>query len=82
MSIKSNNHPVAENIAKIISEAGLKQGIVAEKAGFSVQEFSGMLNGRKLIKMCDVQKIAKVLNVTPNDLYGISKKEETEVEVV
>lgn len=71
MSIKSNNYPVAENIAKIISEAGLKQLAIAEKAGFGVQEFNDMLNGRKLIKMCDVLKIAKALGVTPNDLYGI-----------
>ena len=41
-----------------------------------------MLNGRKIIKAIDILVIARVLDVEPNDLYGISKKEETEVEVV
>lgn len=71
MSIKSNNQPVAENITKIISDAGLKQWVIAERAGFDAQTFSDMLNGRRLIKMCDVMKIANALGVTPNDLYGI-----------
>lgn len=76
MSIKSNNQPVAENITKIISDAGLKQWVIAERAGFDAQTFSDMLNGRRLIKMCDVMKIANALGVTPNDLYGIVEEKD------
>lgn len=76
MSIKSNNQPVAENITKIISDAGLKQWVIAERTGFDAQTFSDMLNGRRLIKMCDVMKIANALGVTPNDLYGIVEEKD------
>lgn len=73
MSIKNNNRPVADNVARIIAELGLKQRAVAKKAGFEAQAFSDMLNGRRLIKLCDVVLIAEALGVTPNDLYGIEE---------
>lgn len=60
----------ADNIKQIIAQRGLKQRVVAEKAGFSVQQFSALLNRRKVIKDVDVAAIAKALNVTPNDLFG------------
>ena len=62
---------------RIITELDRKQQAVAKKAGIKPQAFSDMLNGRKLIKLCDVTNIADALGVTPNDLYGI-KKEESE----
>lgn len=71
MNIKNSNSPVAENILRLINEAGIKQLVVAERAGFSAQTFNDMLNGRKLIKINDVKRIAEALRVTPNDLYGI-----------
>lgn len=73
MSIKKNNQPVAENIAKIIMDLDLKQRAVAKKAGFEPQTFSDMLNGRKLIKLCDVVNIAEALGVSPNELFGIKE---------
>lgn len=69
MDIATLNHPVAENITKVIEEKGLKQRSVAERAGFSIQAFSDMLNGRKIIKISEVPIIAKALEITVNDLY-------------
>ena len=63
------NEPAAGNIARIIREKGLKQIYVAEKAGYTANELCDMLNGRKLIKACDILRLARVLNVTANDIY-------------
>lgn len=60
---------VANNMRRIMRERGLKHRAVAERAGFSEQQFSAMLNGRRLIKDCDVAVLAKTLNVTANDLF-------------
>lgn len=60
----------ADNIKKIIARRGLKQKVVAELAGFSVQQFSALLNHRKVIKDVDVVAIARALEVTPNELFG------------
>ena len=64
---------IAENVKKIIREKCLKQGALAEKAGYDCKKFSNMLNGRKVITDVDVIKIANALEVAPNDLYGITE---------
>lgn len=71
MKAKDYNIVLPRNILKIINSRGLKQGAVADKAGYSKQQFSDMLNGRKIIKPCDALAIAKTLGVTMNDLYAI-----------
>lgn len=67
---------IAENARAIIFEKGLKQRSVAEKMGISEQQLSAMLNRRKVIKDTDVMAFANALSVTPNELFGISSKQE------
>lgn len=63
---------VIKNTEAIIERKGLKKHIVASKAGYSKQQFSNLLNSRKTIKASDVLRIANALEVTPNDLFGIT----------
>lgn len=76
LRIAEFNTPAAENITRIIAEKGLKQVYVAEKAGYKAQEFNDMLNGRRLIKACDIPRIATVLGVKADDIYEAGKKGE------
>lgn len=69
MSVSDYNLVLPDNIVRIINKKGLKQLAVAKAAGYSQQQFSDMLNGRKIIKPCDAFAIAEALNVTMNDLY-------------
>lgn len=69
MQIAKYNAPAAENISRLIEEKGLKQVYVAEKAGYKAQELNDMLNGRRIIKVCDIPKIARALGVSENDIY-------------
>lgn len=78
MNIQAYNYPLAENIAKAVKESGKKKYAIAQVAGLGEREFSNMLNGRKIIKVCDIPKIAAALGVTPNDLYGINSKQNNE----
>ena len=64
------NSAIAKNVKDIIIARGLKQVVVANKAGYTVSTFNNMLNGRKVISDVDVANIANVLDVTPNDLFG------------
>ena len=75
MRIADYNTPVAENIARIIQEKGLKQTFVAKNAGYTPQMFNDMLTGRKIIRVSDVIRIYPVLDVDVNCLYGIEKGE-------
>lgn len=64
---------VASNVRKILDTRGLKQKVVAQKAGYTEQQFSNLLCGRKVIETKDVVRISIALDVTPNDLYGFSE---------
>ncbi|MEE0265553.1 MAG: helix-turn-helix transcriptional regulator [Acutalibacteraceae bacterium] len=64
---------VVHNISSIIEERGYKKSSIAKKAGYSNKQFSDFLHGRRTIKATDVYSIAKALEVTPNDLFGITK---------
>lgn len=58
-----------KRIVSIINSKGLKQCSVAEKAGYSTSEFNAMLNGRRIIKLCDVLSVAKALDVSVDELF-------------
>lgn len=67
---------VISKIRYIIKDKGYKQCVVAEKAGFSPQDFSNILCGRKVFKVEYVKPICIALEVTPNDLFGIISAED------
>ena len=58
-----------ETIKSLIAESGMKQKVVAERAGFTEQMMTDMLNGRKVIKAEFVPAICLALGVTPNRLF-------------
>lgn len=68
MDIDYYNSVVPENISRIIAEKGLKQGFVAKNAGYNEQQMTAMLKGRRVIKVCDLIRIAAVLDVSVDDL--------------
>lgn len=76
-NIKMLNYPVAENVCLIISNKGLKQKAVAEKAGLPIQAFNEMLNGRRLIKIPNILMIASALDVDVNTLFAEKPKADT-----
>lgn len=43
------NEPLATKIRKILEQRGFSQTAIARKAGYSRQDLSYMLNGRKII---------------------------------
>ncbi|GAA0265818.1 hypothetical protein GCM10008922_26180 [Faecalicatena contorta] len=71
---------IAENVKRIIKDKCLKQGLVAEKAGYNQKAFSNMLNGRKVITDVDVAKIANVLEIPVNELFEELRVPDTEKE--
>ncbi len=75
MTIDEANKPLAKGIKVIIAKKGLKNIYVAEKAGFTPQELSDMLNGRRLIKACDIPKLALAMEVKESELYTAGIKE-------
>lgn len=61
--------PIAAAVRVLITDRGFLQKAVAKKAGYSTQQFSDMLNGRKTIKATDVIPISKALGVSIQEIY-------------
>lgn len=57
------------NIRNIISQKGMKQCVVAERAGFTKQELSNILNGHKLLRVEHIPRLAEALGVEIAELY-------------
>lgn len=68
------NSIVAPNVEAIIVRKCLKQSAVAEKAGYTKQQFNAMLRGRKVIRDTDIMRIATALEVDANALF-VPRKE-------
>lgn len=69
MNVSSYNAMLPVNIACAIKMRGMKNNTVAERAGFTKQQFSDMLNGRKIIKPCDILAISDAIGVSVGDLF-------------
>lgn len=70
--------PIAFGIKHLINEKGLVQKAVAKRAGYTNQQFSDMLNDRKIIKAVDLFPISKAIGVSIQEIYdaGLCKKSE------
>lgn len=78
LDIQTSNSIVANRVREIIKEKGLKQTAIVEKAGFSTQEFSDMLNGRRLMRAVDIASIISALRgvgVDANYLFMVDSAE-------
>lgn len=61
---------VIENIRRIIFEKKLKQGTVAERAGFSKQAFCDIMHDRrKLLRVEHLPRLALALGISINELF-------------
>lgn len=60
---------LAVGIKRNMVEKGLYQKSIAERSGFTEQQFSDMLNGRKVIRAEYLPAIAKAIGVSISDLF-------------
>ena len=64
---------VLNNINEIIAKSGLKKVYIAEQMNISDKSLSDILHKRKKLNTQLILSFCKVMNVTPNDLYGYNK---------
>lgn len=68
-NISCFNKPVVSNIVKIMDKKGLKQKAIAENADLSPQALCDAINGRRILKISEVNAIAKAMGVEVNELF-------------
>ena len=59
-----NQQKTIDNIRRLIRTKGLKQTFVAEQAGLTDQQLTGILNNRRLLRVEHLEPLARVLGVT------------------
>ena len=59
-----------DGIAEEIERKGLKQGVVAHKAGLTAQQMSDIINKRRRMDANEMFRLCLVLDITPNDLFA------------
>lgn len=67
---------VCERLKLYIKQSGLKQCSVAEKSGFTENQFSQILNDRRSVSADELEVICNAMNASPNDIYIIKPKQE------
>lgn len=68
---------IIANIKRIISQKGMKQVVVAERAGLSPSEFSNILNDRrKLLRVEHLPALANALGVKLSEFYEVEERKE------
>ena len=75
LDIQTSNSIVANRLREIVKEKGLKQSALAEKSGFTPQEFNDMLNGRRLMRAADIAAIINALEPVGVDANELFRKE-------
>mgnify|MGYP003585385559 CR=1 FL=1 len=60
----------AENLKMAIRMSGIKQYIIADRAGIDRKQFNSMLNGKKVFKVDYLPDICKALGTSPDKLLG------------
>lgn len=63
---------IPNNISRIIKRKGIKQSYVADLSGFSYQQFSDILHGKKILRAEYIPRIAAALGVGIPELYDHS----------
>lgn len=61
---------VSEGIKNIIRDKGLRKQFVAERAGFTGQQLSDMMYGRKLILAEYLPRLAQAMGVEVMDIFN------------
>ena len=56
---------IYQKVRAYIEEHGIKQKVVAEKAGISAVTFSAIMNGKRTLYAEDLRAICMALNVPP-----------------
>lgn len=69
MTISEANGPVPDRIEAIIKERGLVKKFIADKAGIGSTALYDILSGRRIIRPCDMVRLADALGVGVDEFF-------------
>lgn len=67
---------VCDRLRLYIDRNGLKQKVIASNSGFSENQMSQILNGKRNISADELEIVCNAMGANPNEIYEISEDEE------
>lgn len=74
MTILDANEPFASGLKNIIKQKKYRNLQVAKKTGYTPQQLSDMLNGRRLIKPCDILRLSAAVDASFDEICSCGKE--------
>lgn len=68
---------VNERLKNYNEHIGIKQRVIAEKTGFSENNVSQTLNGRRVISAEELEIYCNTLKITPINIYQVNGRQES-----
>lgn len=67
---------VCDRLRLYIDRNGLKQKVIASNSGFSENQMSQILNGKRNISADELEIVCNAMGANPNEIYEISEDED------
>lgn len=86
-NIRKLNSSVPDNLKRILKRKGMKQSVFSKALGIPRQRITDIISGRRLVYPSEIMQMAKALDVSPNELFGMGNREirivrENDLEVI
>lgn len=77
MDCENLKHQIGSNLARLRKERGFTQESLAHQCGLEVTTVASIERARRLPSLPSLVKVAEILEVTPNDLFGTTRQPRT-----
>ena len=67
--IEAKNGIAAVNLERLFRESGIKKKAIAAKAGYSANDISNFIQGRKILRPNDIVRLAEAFGIEPGELF-------------
>ena len=75
-SIRKRNHPVIENIIKVMKAEGISIEELSSSSGIMEEDLNKVLHNKRVIRPHEIAALSIALNVSPNELFSFPERDE------
>ncbi|MCR4633025.1 MAG: helix-turn-helix transcriptional regulator [Erysipelotrichaceae bacterium] len=76
VSIRKRNHPVIENVIKVMEAEGISIDELSISSGINEEDLDKVLRNKRVIRPYEIAALSKALNVSPNELFSFPEEDE------
>ena len=74
-SVRKRNHPVVENILKVMEAKGIGIDELSAKSGISRKDLERLLKNKRVIRLYEIAALSVSLDTDIDTLFGYTKED-------